>query len=98
MTGDPLNDTHMYPIDQRGVSWPVGRGNVEASRHDAAAARALVCEVLGWDNHACLPLRPDDHAFFSRLATTVRLVDHNEHIASLVGADHVGLRLDYVFD
>lgn len=31
-------------------------------------------------------------------ATPRRLVDHIEHVASLVGPEHVGLGLDYVFD
>jgi membrane dipeptidase len=31
-------------------------------------------------------------------ASVARLVDHIEHVASLVGTDHVGLGLDYVFD
>ena len=31
------------------------------------SAADLVRQALVWDNHACLPLRPDDHAFFSRL-------------------------------
>jgi membrane dipeptidase len=40
---------------------------VEAIRHNAAPSGALVRDALVWDNHACLPLRPEDHAFFSRL-------------------------------
>jgi len=30
-------------------------------------AGELVRDALVWDNHACLPLRPDDHDFFARL-------------------------------
>lgn len=33
----------------------------------ASTAEILVSNALVWDNHACLPLRPDDHAFFGRL-------------------------------
>ncbi|BBE32404.1 dipeptidase [Sphingosinicella microcystinivorans] len=30
-------------------------------------AENLVRDALVWDNHTCLPLRPDDHDFFARL-------------------------------
>lgn len=33
----------------------------------SSLARSLIQNSLVWDNHTCLPLRPDDHAFFSRL-------------------------------
>ena len=32
-------------------------------------AETLVRDALVWDNHTCLPLRPNDHDFFGRLAT-----------------------------
>ncbi len=33
-----------------------------------AAAALLVADTLVWDNHACMPLRPDDHGFLPDLA------------------------------
>jgi membrane dipeptidase len=39
-----------------------------ASAMDRDAARALVRECLVWDNHACMPLRPDDARFLPELA------------------------------
>lgn len=34
----------------------------------AAEARAIVADALVWDNHACMPLRPDDASFLPQLA------------------------------
>lgn len=31
------------------------------------AAAALIADTLVWDNHACMPLRPDDHSFLPEL-------------------------------
>ncbi len=30
-------------------------------------AKSLLAETLVWDNHACMPLRPDDHSFLEQL-------------------------------
>jgi membrane dipeptidase len=37
------------------------------SMSNFAAAEGLVRKTLVWDNHACLPLRPQDYEFFARL-------------------------------
>lgn len=52
---------------------------------DADHAKRLLKESLVWDNHACMPLRPDDHSFLNQLA---RLRDTGVDVVSLnIGMD-----------
>lgn len=40
--------------------------NAAAPEHAARAGR-IIAKSLVWDNHACMPLRPDDHRFLPQL-------------------------------
>jgi membrane dipeptidase len=42
-------------------------GDQAVRDENLAKARDIVATALVWDNHACMPLRPDDHSFLPQL-------------------------------
>ena len=79
---DPVIFCHV----NAGALWE-HRRNVRDDQIEACAASGGVVGVSG------VGIFPGDND-----VSTARLVEHIDHIAGLVGPDHVGLGLDYVYD